>query len=330
MLLSSPDVLFQTGFGRQISLLRGRLDQSAQEMVTGRKSDAVRASQGSTGTLLEARAKIDGAEPERTRLAVFEGRYRTAASALRTIGELTGEAASTAKAAGDLTAGVDADRFAGIEARSALASVFGSLEASFGGRSLFGGDLGQGRVLADVSTLFSEVETALAGATDAASVAAAIDSFLAPGGGFDTLIYQGGDRTGAAEIDQGLRLEGVFTAASDPLKGLYKGLLMASFNDRVEASERSAFLLEAGDLINAARDELVAEEAGLGLSLGAIERAEERLERNLLTAEQTVERILGRDPFEAASETQSLEAKLQAAYTVTGRLSGLRLTNYLR
>ncbi|MEM7671298.1 MAG: hypothetical protein AAF317_19605, partial [Pseudomonadota bacterium] len=322
--------LFQSTFSRQIQDLRGQLDRASLEMLTGRRADVSKATRGNNQTLLQAQAAIDAAEPERARIAVLEGRYRTAGLALETIRNLSENAALTAQGAGDLAAGVDADRFAATEAKAALAAVFSTFEARFGGRSLFGGDLGSGRVLADVTAFLAEVDTAVGGATSAADVTAAIDSVLAPGGAFETSIYLGGDPAAEAELADGSRLGEIFTAASDNMRQLYKGLAMAAFNGSVDLDERSAFLQDSAEIVLTANEDMVAEEASIGISLLAIERERDRQDQLLFQAELTMDTVLGRDPFEAASETQSLEAKLQAAYTVTGRIGSLRLTNFLR
>ena len=139
MFFNSPDALFQIGLSQQISALRSRLDQSAIEMVTERKSDTLAAVRGDNDLVLRSQAVIDTAQAKIARLNVLEGRYRTAGLALETIRELTGETARAAQSAGDIGTGVEADEFAATEARSALAGILSTLESRFGGRSLFGG-----------------------------------------------------------------------------------------------------------------------------------------------------------------------------------------------
>lgn len=330
MMLTAPDALFQSGLNRQIVRMRQQLDRSSIEMVTGRTQDPLRAVRGNNDVLLRARAAIDAAEPERARLNVLEGRYRTAGSALKTIRELTGEAARSAQAAGDIAAGVDADRFAATEARSALASTFATLEARFGGRSLFGGTLGTGRVLEDVTVLVSEIETAVSGLSRAQDVSDAIRDYFVQGGDFETNIYRGGDPLPEPELDNGRSVASLPSANDESLRTLYRGLAMVAVNQQVDVGQRAAFLREASELIETAREALVADEASIGLALNVIGAEQDRQEQLLFDAETTMENLLGRDPFEAASETQSLEARLQAAYTVTSRMAALRLTNFLR
>lgn len=330
MLLTSPDALYQSTFSTQIATLRSRLDEVATELATGRKQNIKAAVRGDNNLLLRAEAAIDAFEPERARLNVLEGRFRTAGITLRTVNDLAGQTLLSAQAAGDLAAGVDADIFASTEGKTALGTVFSALEARFGGRSLFGGDIGSGRVLEDVSVFLTELDTAIGGLTDAAGVEAAIDSVLAPGGAFETNVYRGGAPATSPQLTDGQQLTPLLTADSGPMRLILKGLAMQAFNDRVDQAERSNFLLRSAAVTQTARDALTAEEAGIGLARNAIDREITRQEALLFDANETVEVILGRDPFEAASETQAIEARLQAAYTITGRLAGLRLTNFLR
>ena len=330
MFIASPDALFQSAFSRDISSLRANLERSAREMATGRREDILEASQGISEPLLRAQASIDTAEQTKARLTILDGRYRVASSALRTISELSENAALAAQSAGDATSGLQSEGFAAIEGQSALSTIFASLEARYGGRALFGGDLGVGRVMGEVSQLLNEVQALIPIGTSAAAAEASIQAYFAPGGQFETNIYQGGGRLEDPQLADGATVDALFTADSEALRELYQGLVMTSLNERVAIDERSTFLRRSAEVTQTARETLIAEEARMGLALNAIEREQDRQANLGLEAEQTIESILGRDPFEAAAETQDLEARLQAAYTVTGRIGALRLTNFLR
>lgn len=329
MFFNSPDALFQIGLSQQISMLRSRLDQSAIEMVTERKSDTLAAVRGDNDLVLRSQAVIDTAQSKIARLNVLEGRYRTAGLSLETIRELTGEATRAAQSAGDIGTGVEADEFAATEARSALAGIFSTLESRFGGRSLFGGTLGSGTVLEDVNTLLAEVETVVSGLTSAADVEGALSGYFAVGGGYETNIYLGGAATADPELETGRTLSTLMTANDDEIRGVLRGLAMVALNEQVDAPERSAFLRKSAEIVEAAREAIIAEEASMGLALNVLDIEIQRQEREVFNAELTLDNVLGRDPFEAASETQGLEARLRAAYTVTGRVAQLRLVNFL-
>lgn len=330
MIVASPDALFQSAFSRDISSLRTALQRASQELVTGRRSNILASSRGNSEPLLRAQAALDNAEQARARLTVLEGRYRVASSALRTIGELTESVALAAQSAGDVNTGVQADAFASVEARSAIGTVFSALEARFGGRALFGGTLGTGRVLADTSNFLADIQALVPAGTSGAAAEAALNTYFQAGGAFETNIYEGGNQLDDPQLADGSSIDALFTADSDELRSLYKGLAMVVVNEQVAEVDASNFLRRGAEVIQGAREALVGQEARMGLAQNAITREQERQEQNGLDAELTLEAALGRDPFEAAAETQALEARLQAAYTVTGRVGALRLANFLR
>jgi len=330
MLLSSPDAFFQSSLARTTIELRDRLNAASLELVTGRVNDPAAAVRGLNGTILQAEAELASSEPERARLAILEGRYRTANSALAAIREIGAAAGETALGAAEDASGSEARRFAVVEAESALSSIFGSLGTQFSGRSLFSGDVGQGQVLQDAETYLADVATAIGGATDGATVSSAIRAFLGTGGGFETTTYTGGAPTNTIELESGQRLRSITTADDPSFRLLFEGLTMIALSDQVDVADRADFLRTAGSLVQQAEQDLIAEEAAMGLSLNAIDRERVRLDQRLFDANNSIDQILGRDPFEAASETQDLETRLQAAYTIAGRVGNLRLTNFLR
>lgn len=329
MMINAPDLLFQSVFTRQLAGLRQRLDGAALELVTGRRADTLAAARGDNNTLLRAQAVLDAVEPARARLAQLDGRYRVAASALRTVGELAALTSLDALAAGDF-GGAQSDAVAASEAEAALRGIFGALDARFGGRALFAGDRGTEGALAPVADLLALAEGIILAAPDPAAAAADLEAAFGPGGAFETTIYGGGAPTGRPELPGGTALDALPTANDGPVRDLLRGLAMIAFNERLAEADRPEWLQQAAVIVRGAGDRLVAEEASIGLSLQAIERDIGRQDELRLDAELTLETILGRDPFEAASETRALEVRLEAAYTVVSRVSNLRLTNFLR
>ncbi|NNU15362.1 hypothetical protein HK107_03350 [Parvularcula sp. ZS-1/3] len=330
MLIQSPDAFFQSTFSSRISQLRKDLDRAANEMVTGRKEDSLGAVRGDQQPLLRAQSFLDASESARARLTLLEGRYEVASSSLRTISELSENVALIARGVGEISLGVDADTFAATEAKTALGGIFGALDARFGGRSIFGGDLGTGRVMPSADDFLTTIRAAVTGPVNAVSIEAAIDTVLAPGGAFDTSLYAGGDRIASQQLSDDSSITGLPSAGDEGFRLLFKGLAMIALNEDAPTADQRTLLAGGSDIIQTAREDIITEEAGLGLALSSIEREGERLSRLEGLAISRIESALGRDPFEAASETQSLEARLQAAYTVTSRLSSLRLTNFLR
>jgi flagellar hook-associated protein 3 FlgL len=330
MYLTSPNVSHYAQFSRGVSNLKAQLDRSSLEMVTGRRSDPLRAVRGDQETILRAQSALDQAEADSARLKVLGGRYQVASTTLRNVAELGQSVIGAALAAADGSSGTGAQRFAEAQARTSIGSALGALEARFGGRALFGGALGSGQVTQGFAALQAALDTALTGAVSAGDVRSAIEGVFAPGGAYETTIYLGEGQAADSELSPGKPLGSLPSASAEPIRQMLSGMSMALHVRDVPAPDREAFLQEAAGLMQAALEDIIAEEASLGLSIQSITREKTALSRRLFDAESTLEAVLGRDPFEAASETQSLEARLQAAYTVTGRLGALRLTNYLR
>ncbi|MEM9810227.1 MAG: flagellin [Pseudomonadota bacterium] len=330
MILTSPDSLQSSTLFRLTQNLRGRLDNATVELATGRAVDSTKAARGDNATLLRAQRTLDSIDPERGRLTVLSGRYLVAASALRSINEVAGQTALTAQAVGDLT-NKDADVIAASEAFTAIGSVLATLNTSFGGRSLFAGDAGVGAAVADLSTFYAWAEGVVSSAPAAAAdKLAALDTEFAVTGGFDTNAYLAGAQLTDPQLAGGQTIGTLPTADDEAFRDLLKGLVMVATNELVDPAERSQWVLDATVIIQSARDRITTEEASIGLAQNTLDREADRLSRELFDAESTIERILGRDPFEVATETQSLEVRLQALYTVTARTSSLRLTNFLR
>ncbi|MEO1657090.1 MAG: hypothetical protein AAFR65_05165 [Pseudomonadota bacterium] len=328
MFLVSPDALTSSTLFRLTTDLRTRLDEATVELGTGYVQNRTEALRGNNEVLLRAQAIVDASQPELTRLTVIEGRYQASSSALRSINELSGEAARSAQAAQE-TAGDIGQDVAASEARSVLSSVLSTLNTQFGGRSLFAGDAGIGAAVTDVDSFIAWADGLIAGAGDAAAQRAILDTEFAAGGQSDTVVYSGGTQLADLDLPGGGAVDALPTADNDAIRELLKGLAMVAINDTVAPDEREQWLSDGASVIQTARDDLTAVEASLGISQSAIERAIDRQDQILFDAQTTIDSLIGVDPFESVSETQSLEARLQALYTVTGRTAALRLTNFL-
>ncbi len=76
--------------------------------------------------------------------------------------------------------------------------------------------------------------------------------------------------------------------------------------------------------------DLVTLRARVGTAEAAIERAAVRNGAEATQLEIARNRIIAVDPFRAATELQSLEVQLETLFTITARLSRLKLTDFLR
>jgi flagellar hook-associated protein 3 FlgL len=88
--------------------------------------------------------------------------------------------------------------------------------------------------------------------------------------------------------------------------------------------------LEAAGLgIIGAKDGLIAVETRLGLDQRRLEDALARNQAERASFEESRSRLVGVDPYEAATRLTELETQLQSIYAMTARTTQLSLLNYL-
>ena len=95
-------------------------------------------------------------------------------------------------------------------------------------------------------------------------------------------------------------------------------------------AERAKLALASGEAAIAARDGLTSLRARIGLAEERIDHASTRIAAERTALEIARNDIVGADPYETATKLQEVERQLQTLYTMTGRMSELSLTNYLR
>ncbi|WP_299786408.1 flagellin [uncultured Marivita sp.] len=211
-----------------------------------------------------------------------------------------------------------------------------ALNSQIAGKYVFSGTATQTKPLPDGADLLALVRTATLGATIAADVQAALDSwFDTPGGGFETTAYQGSD-TGFMSLPLtkddtatfGLRADG--DTVKDLLKGLAKAAVAGDPALNLSIVEQSRLLGESrADILQADRT-LTEERASLGLTESIIENARVMTEANQARIATDRLSLLGIDQFEAASEFEAAQQQLEVFYRIAARQSRTSLAEYLR
>lgn len=330
MVASLPDLLSSGVFSRVTSKIRSDLNTAALEAVTGRRDDLTSAAKGQTGQVHRAQTVVDLARAAQTRLALATGRYTQAATALesvRTLTENMGSEALQVATSGDATGIATSAQ----SAEGAIKSAFQLLNTRFDGRALFAGDQADVGAVGDPQSMIDAAKAIAGSGGSIEDRLAQIDDYFSDGGTFDTSVYIGGRGEAApVTLSNGLRLDPITTANSGAMRDLMKGMVIVAASIELPPQEIVAWVRQGASLIRTAQDSLVIEEAALGTSLNRLSEADQQTEREVLTAQAKMDRVIGRDPFEAASEIQDLETRLQAAYTLTSRISNLSLVNFLR
>ncbi|GLQ21446.1 flagellin [Algimonas porphyrae] len=328
----TPDSLFTVRQSRQNAELRARLETVSQEVITGRRADTLEATNGRLGdAFLLDKASADITR-QRSMADLAGARLNGAAGSVSVIRETLLGFNGTAR--NSLAQGHENDLdLLTLNASDALAQITGALSRRQGTRHLFSGTQSVGVPLSSPADIEAGVNAIISGSADAATASADIEAYFnAPGGGFETDIYQG-------SAEDGPRLHITDTKSFDPLpkgddplfRDILRGLsLVAGSGNATTRDDQIAMIEEGLALLDTAVEGVLAMESRLGSAQQSLERTDSVLqtEASLIAAAQ--DKLLGRDVFDAAAELQSLEGQLEASYTVTGRLGSLSLANFLR
>jgi flagellar hook-associated protein 3 FlgL len=334
MTLGVPDLLRLTRLNRSVADIKQQADRARTETVTGLVDDLTKESRGDIGGLHLLRKAVDDAQGYQQNLKVSANRAQRTQTVLAS---LTKESATLAT---DVLSyigpqNVDALQASATNAKGALYVVFSNLNTDAGGRALFSGDRPDVSPLADPGELLEDVRQIIAGAADAAAADAALDQYFNdPAGGFATDIYKGGANEAApVEIAPGVRVAASVRADAQPIKDLIRGLaVIANYETTPQsgAVDRDGLVRAGADILLTAESNIVDLRSVVGVAEGRIQQrideffSEEQALTSLYNSRTT------RDPYEAASALQLLQAQLEASYTITARLSQLSLTNFLR
>ena len=324
-----PDALFLSSLHRTSGQLRTSLSRAATEMATGERQDLSRTLGARAGELSLVDKAVGDIEAAQSRFALTQNRLRqagAAVSAVRGMIDGYGERVLTDVTLGGAAGLIETSK----TAKSMLSQAVTTLNTQHGGRYLLSGDAVETPPLASAEVILDAVRTALAGSADTADRDARLTAFFSAGGEFDTAVYKGGTgEAGGLALSDGSVVPFKMRADAQPVRDTIEGLVRLALGP--ELGETDADWAATGaEKLGAAEQGLVGEEAAGGIAMGRLDRELQAKDAELLILTATREALVGRDPFDAASEVQRLEAQLEAAYTVTARLSRLSFTDYMR
>jgi len=221
------------------------------------------------------------------------------------------------------------------EGQNGLDSAVAFLNTNVGGRAMFSGtDIGNIPLIPSEDIL-TAVRATLVGATSVSDVTTALDTFFnSPGGGFETIVYQGG-LTNLAPYQLG---EGESVAldlrADDPaLREVMKNTAMAAImNDSslaITDGDRHKLAGLAGQGLLSGQDKLIGIRANLGFAESRIDQSRARIEAGVASLSIARRDLISVNPFETASELKNVQFQLETIYTLTARTARLTLLNFL-
>jgi flagellar hook-associated protein 3 FlgL len=327
-----PTLLTAQRFAAASASLRRDSETARIELSTGRIADLPAALGGRIGEASSLRAALDAIAVRRQGLQQADLIAAVSQRALSDINEGARSIATDALAAngrGDNAA----LSTAALEARSRVEAAFSSLNVKVAGQFLFSGDATDRAPLAGPDQLLADIAALYAGAADTADFDVALDLYFNDAaGGFQTAIYQGGaGASPSIEIVGGER--GVFTArADDPsIRNVLRGLAVIAVAGAAPPSAlRDGALSSAGAAGLAGTDGLIALSADIGVEERRAGEALIGLEEEEAALTEAYNAQTARDPLDAATRLQALEAQLNASLLATSRLSQLTLANFLR
>jgi flagellar hook-associated protein 3 FlgL len=322
---------------RQYADLSRQQTRLTEEVATGLRADRGRAVGGDFTALA-------GIERSLAVLASHDLAAREAELATGAVQAALGSLQDAAqvfsgKIAGGLqTPGATAIRTLAAEARERLDAGLSALNVQSGDRYLLSGTATDQRPLIDGAALLAALGTATAGLPAVSDVTAAVDAWFdapAGGGGFLDIAY-GGAATPLAPFSIGPedRAAMTLTAADPALREMLKGLATAALVDTGTFAgnpQAQAQLLRAGG------DRLLSADAGLidlRAALGTVEarigeaQSANGASRTALSLERNA--LVSADPYDAATELEAVQTRIETLYTLTVRLSRLTLADLLR
>lgn len=320
---------------RQTSGLKADLNRLASEMTTGRKADLGASLAGDFGPFA-------GIERSLRALTAYSTANKEAAGMLEASQLALGNVQSMGRdlSAAVLTASNTEDPVmigaTAEDARQKLSAVVSSLNTSYAGRSLFGGAATDRPALASGDTMLAELATLVAGETTAAGIVTAVDSwFDDAGGGFETAGYLGSSNDmGPLMIAEGetvaVGLRADDQVMRDTLKGYALMSLIAEGALDGDGGEQAALAGAAAGKMLAADGDLTDARARIGAVEARVEDAQARNAAETSAYELARNELIGADPYDTATELQSVYAQIETLYTVTARISGLTFTDYMR
>lgn len=330
MLTSIGDLAQSHFMRRSMTTVKTELDRLTEQVATGKTGDIGAQLQGDFAALAgldTSLARLKGYTAVTADLGLLaEAQQR----ALDQIDRLTTDtSARLLSAAYGPDDGVSA---AGGQAFDALETALAALNLRHADRALFAGVASGGNAVAGVDAVMASVQTAVDGATDAASVIAAVGAWLDDPAGFGT-VYTGGAAIPAVAVAPGEAVALDLTAEDPAIKASLRGLILGALlsggtlagdhAERAELARRSAEDLATNATARAALT------GRLGLTQQRIAEAEARNSAESSALDIARNAMVAVDPYEAATRLQDAETRLETLYALTARLSRLSLAEYL-
>ena len=304
------------------------------ELSSGRKADAGDAVRHDFSAL--SRAERDLALHDSLRQAVGAGE-RLLGGAGRALDRIAAEIETLRDTfVPGVAGGTDPDPAVVRAASEAgLREIVAALNVAVDGRTVFAGGRADAAATADADTILADLDAIAAAATDEADLTARVrDYFLDPTGGFQaSRVVPGAPgsvsvRTGeASATDWTIGVTDERVLAMLEVVGQAAALTRSPFAG--DGTARARYATGFAAPFAAASGEAIGLRAATGRIEGILDRAADALDATRADAMARRDKLIGADPYETATLLEQETARLETVYTLTARLSRLRLTDYL-
>ncbi|WP_308915810.1 flagellin [Jannaschia sp. LMIT008] len=311
---------------------RDQIKVLSQQLATGRIADAGAAVRHDFSALADAERDI--ALNESLALAVGAGQRHAqrGGEAVDRIMMDVGALREVLKPGISGGAEPDLDRLKD-DAGQALTRAIDAMGARSDGRSVFGAGRADAGPLDAGADVVAALDAAVAGMTDPVAVEATVTAFFAAGGGFaanhvtagtpgSLSLHTGPDETVAWDV----------TATSPDMMRIFEGLgqiYAAASSDVPAADVRVALSGRFQSGLSNVEEAAIDVRARVGEVESRLQMAADRLAGDRADAERRRSDLIGADPYGSAVRLEEETARLETVYTLTARLSRLRLTDYL-
>lgn len=318
---------------RSGNAIKSELFELAQNLTTGKIADLTKGLNGETARfsgISYSLAQLDGYQQ------VASETQQVLANVQIVLNKVDGTRTATAERlllVSDSSTSAQIEE-AALASRSGFEEIVTALNTSVADRALMSGTNVAVAPLAAAPTMLADIEAAIGGAVDQASISAALDTwFNDPAGGFATNGYQGATGTMLERRLNETSSVSVDARADDQaIKQVLQGAALAALaNDLPGLSEdtKAVLLQDAAVQLYGAAGGLVAVQARIGFSEASVNRA-----MTEMTAQQTALGLAKNDlyladPFETATRLQAQQTQLETFFTVTARMSQLSLLRFI-
>lgn len=222
-----------------------------------------------------------------------------------------------------------------VDAESDLSTIVSTLNTTSAGRSLFAGAATDRAAVNSADTILATLRAAVAGNTSPIDIETAVDQWFDDPAGFRASIYTGSDTSispfqlaGDEQVSIDLKADNkVFR---DLIKGVALAAIAGDDSFGLNAVDQKELLGSAGGVLLSAKEQLIATQSGMGAVEARIDAISTRNAARDTSLQFAKGALLQADPFDTATQLEAVQFQLQSLYTVTSRMSGLSLVNFVR